>query len=194
MPQLNSWRSFLMKSPFADKTTHRYVYPAPLDAEQKRSGSVFNGRFIDPEVTDSIEKDGEEAPWIRLRLPLSKRLRDGLAEAGQMVLQAGGEGLVQATPLAEANRRAFTLLIDSWSFGEEPTGEQFGDLDLWASNWIQACIVDAQIKAEPDFPAPAKPEAAGGTDGSSETTSDEDDSSSPPADGPSVRLAESVSG
>ena len=182
-----------MKSPFADKTTHKYVYPAPLSAEQKDARSVFNQRFIDPEVMDSIEKDGEQAPWIRLRLPLSKRLRDGMAEAGQTVLMAGGEGLVQAVPLAEANRRAFTLLTDSWSFDDEPTGEKFGDLDLWASNWIQACIVDAQIKAEPDFPVPAKPEDAGGTDGSSATSSDEETSSEPPADGPSARPLESLS-
>lgn len=135
----------MAKSPFAEKKVETYKYPSPLDATEIDGEPLpeavvkFRADQIDPEVVE----DGEEAPWIRLRIPRSKHDLDTIADLTQGLTAIEAEGATIKQQLARGNRGVFELISTAWSFDRECNGAAFDDLDLWASDWISACMADA---------------------------------------------------
>jgi hypothetical protein len=170
-----------MKSAIAKQENHNYTYPDPIDPLEERppNVTVFSQKNIDAEVMEDVEK-GEAAPWITFRLPRSKGDRDAIADATQSVVQGGNEGTTLKARIAVGNRGVFELLCEDWWLTKEesmrPSGENFAKLDGWAANWVQACLVDIQRRAEPDFH-----EAADSTTADTATPSSSDSAD----DGPS---------
>lgn len=161
-----------MKSAFAPSETHTYTYPEPLDSREDNPLSAFNAGNIDEEVLGEITKWEKEAaaarkagepipaspaPTVTLRIPRSKGDRDGIADATQSIVGIGtnGDGATYKARIAQGNRAVFELLCEDWWLadreGARPSAENFSRLDGWAANWITACIVNAQMRAEPDF-------------------------------------------
>ena len=163
-----------MKSPIAQNEIRKYLYPAPLDA--KADGGVYAGSLIDDEVMADIAS-GEPAPWLILKIPHAKGLKDAIADALQSVATPGLDGAVLSARIAQGNSHTFEILIDDWSFDLPKTAQTFGRLDSWSAAWVTACIIDARMRAEPGFTEPASSETA------SSSTSTDDDGSSPPLDG-----------
>ena len=121
-----------MKSPIAQNEIRKYLYPAPLDA--KADGGVYAGSLIDDEVMADIAS-GEPAPWLILKIPHAKGLKDAIADALQSVATPGLDGAVLSARIAQGNSHTFEILIDDWSFDLPKTAQTFGRLDSWSAAW-----------------------------------------------------------
>jgi hypothetical protein len=153
------------KSPFAVEQTETYEYPHPLDPEVKDDQEK-----IDQEVIDGAKEPGEELPWVKFRVPRSKKDVDAIGDYTQSVAVTGtnGSGAAFEARIARGNRQVFALLCEGWSFSKDPSAEDFDRLDLWSASWIMACVNDAigkgslaaGKKTEPSSTKPVRGRAA----------------------------------
>lgn len=159
----------MAKSPFAVKSYETYRYPAPLDATEiageKVPEALLEARadLIDPEVMADNDR-----PWVKLRIPRSKADLDTIADLTQSLTQLDSEGASLMQRVARGNRGVFETLVDSWAWDREPNAAAFDELDLWASDWISACMADALRRGQERGY------------GKKKTTEPSDDSSPPP--------------
>jgi hypothetical protein len=177
-----------MKSPFANREVETYNYPAPLDAPRKDGESQESHEArkakIDKEVLAEVrahakEHGSEALVWIKVRIARSKGDVDAVADYTQSMVAYGtnGDGALLKQKIAEANRGVFGLLVEGWSFTDDPGPDDYGRLDKWSSDWVSACLGDAVDRGtRPDFPSSAptssKRRAAGRTESPTASSSD----------------------
>lgn len=122
----------MAKSPFAQAKVVTYTYPEPMDP--KKESDI---EMIDPEEV------GEH--WVKIRIPRSSEDVDHIADYTQsmVVMGSNGDGAKFEQRIAHANRSAFELLVQEWSFDAECVGSNYAKLDVWSGDWIRRCISDA---------------------------------------------------
>jgi len=139
----------MAKNPFVTPEFETYQYPAPLDAPQRdgETDVAYENRLamIDPE-------EAAEGHWIKLRVPRSRDDVDKVADYSQSIVAFGdnGDGAKLEQRISRGNRGVFELLVEGWSFddafGMKPTATNYAKLDLWAGDWIVACLADVGEK------------------------------------------------
>lgn len=138
----------MAKDPRAKVSVKTFTYPSPLDEPIPNENGPGQDRdhMIDPEVAE----DKENLPWVKIRIPRSKKDIDLVAEFTASILtndSSGGGEMGFKQRIASGNRQVFELLCEGWSFeqqyGLKPDVTSFGELDIWAGDWITNCVGDA---------------------------------------------------
>ena len=160
----------MAKSPFAAQKVNTYKYPAPWNPDKKQDQVRIDSEVLaDP-----------EPPWIKVKVPNSKGLNDAIGDFTQQVVttvgvasdQNGGTRVTETSiesRIARANAGVFGLLVSEWSFGPDPTPQEYRDLDLWAGTWVDACLTDAMREGQE--PLVGKPQSSSETPSSGRTAS-----------------------
>jgi hypothetical protein len=138
-----------MKSPFAQEQVNTYTYPAPWNPNKPQDKiKIDDEALADP-----------KPPWIKVRVPNSKGLNDAIGDFTQQVVttvgvQADSNGGARVTEtsiesrIARANQGVFALLVEAWSFSDEPTPDEYRRLELWAGTWVDACMTRAMAEGQ----------------------------------------------
>jgi len=131
-----------MSSPFVEDEYLTFTYPAPLDKE-RLEGETEEAYKSRQEKIKPDEIAGKH--WIKFRVPRSRGDVDKVADltASRVVTGDNGDGLKYESRIARGNKGVFDLLVDSWSWGGRPSSSDYDKLDLWAGDWVLACMAEA---------------------------------------------------
>lgn len=140
----------MAKSAFvAEDEQFKYVYPYPLDDREATSHLIDQEVLFEDPDDEKTKLSHEELPWVRLRIPRSRRLVNQVAEVTQSIVEMGGGQIRTTQPIVEANRQVFELLVAQWSLTEDvPNGDDYDRLDRWAGAWITNCLANAMARGE----------------------------------------------